>query len=113
MLRAELADLLRVAGHDVVRAEEIGQARADDLQILNRATEEKRILLTLDGHFGDWVVLPLSEHHGVLRVKAHPPSTKAIAKILLPLLSRHEQNDFQNHLVILSANRTRWIRTTP
>jgi predicted nuclease of predicted toxin-antitoxin system len=65
MLRVELASLLREAGHDVVRASETGQARADDALILERAVQEQRTLVTLDGHFGDWVVLPLSEHCGV------------------------------------------------
>ena len=52
MLRAELAERLRSAGHDVVRASEIGQARADDALILERAVREERILITLDEHFG-------------------------------------------------------------
>lgn len=76
MFRAELAQLLRGVGHDVVRASEIGQARADDALILERAGREERILITLDEHFGDWVVLPLSEHFGVIRIKVHPPSAE-------------------------------------
>ncbi len=112
MLRAELAELLRAAGHDVLRASETGQARADDALILERAVREERTLITLDEHFGDWVVLPLSEHFGVIRIKAHPPSTENVAKVLLPLLANHAQMDFRNRLVIVSANRARWIRTT-
>ena len=112
MLRAELAEQLRLEGHDVVRASEIGQARADDALILERAVREERTLITLDDHFGDWVVLPLSEHCGVIRVKAHPPTTDNVAKILLPILSNHTQADFRNRLVIVSSNRVRCIRTT-
>jgi len=111
-LRIELAELLRSQGHDVVRASEIGQARADDALILERAGQEQRTLVTLDEHFGDWVVLPLSEHFGVIRVKAHPPSVENIAKLLLPFLTSRPQTDFRNRLVILSSNRVRWIQTT-
>jgi predicted nuclease of predicted toxin-antitoxin system len=111
MLRVELATLLRDAGHDVVRAPEIGQARADDALILERAVREQRTLVTLDGHFGDWVVLPLSKHSGVIRVKAHPSSTENVAKVLLALLAKHSQTDFRNMLVIASLSRVRWIRT--
>jgi predicted nuclease of predicted toxin-antitoxin system len=111
MLRAELASVLRNAGHDVVRASETGQARADDALILERAVQEQRTLVTLDGHFGDWVVLPLSEHYGVIRVKAHPTSTENIAKVLLPLLANHSQPDFRNMLVIASLSRVRWVQT--
>lgn len=110
-LRFELTGLLRARGHDVVRAAEAGQARADDALILDRAVREERTLVTLDEHFGDWVVLPLSKHFGVIRVKAHPPSTENVAKVLLPLLSNRAQTDFRNRLVIVSANRVRWIRT--
>jgi hypothetical protein len=66
----------------------------------------------LDEHFGDWVVLPLSEHCGVIRVKAHPPPTENIAALLAPMLRNHSQSDFHNRLVIVSPNRVRWIRTS-
>jgi predicted nuclease of predicted toxin-antitoxin system len=111
MLRVELASLLQDAGHDVVRASEIGQARSDDALILERAVKEGRTLVTLDGHFGNWVVLPLSEHFGVIRAKAHPTSTENIASVLFPLLAAHSQMDFLNKLVIASSGRVRWIRT--
>lgn len=112
MLRAELADLLRAQGHNVIRATDVGQARADDALILKRAVQEARILVTLDGHFGDWVVLPLSEHFGVIRVKVHPPTTENVAAVLLPLLRDRSESDFRNRLVIVSRKRARWIRTS-
>jgi predicted nuclease of predicted toxin-antitoxin system len=111
MLRVELASLLRDAGHDVVRAKETGQARADDALILQRAVQEERTLVTIDHHFGDWVVLPLSEHYGVIRVEAHPTSTANVARLLSPLLANHPQADFRDKLVIISLSRVRWIRT--
>lgn len=76
-----------------------------------RAVRDQRILVTLDGHFGDWVALPLSEHFGVIRVKTHPTVTENIAKILLPLLTKHSPEEFQNRLVIASTHRVRWIDT--
>lgn len=111
MLRVELGEVLAAKGHDVLRASEVGQDRADDALILQRAVKDARILITLDGHFGDWVVLPLSEHFGVVRVKAHPTSTANIAKILIPFLANHAQDEFRNRLVIVSSTRVRWIQT--
>jgi predicted nuclease of predicted toxin-antitoxin system len=99
------------SAHDVVRASETGQQRGDDALILDRAVREQRTLVTLDGHFGDWVVLPLSEHFGVIWVKAHPTSAENIARLLLPLLANHTQPDFRNRLVIVSLSRARWIQT--
>ena len=94
-----------------MRASEAGQARADDALILDRAVRESRTLITLDEHFGDWVVLPLSKHFGVIRVKAHPATTEKVAALLMPLLANRTQTDFQNRLVIVSPSRVRWIRT--
>jgi hypothetical protein len=53
MLRLDVAQALRDEGHDVMRAFEVGQARADDYEILQKAISENRILITLDEHFGD------------------------------------------------------------
>jgi len=68
-LRVEVAQALRVKGFDVVRTAEVGQYRADDSEILQRAISDGRILITLDEHFGNWAVLPLREHPGVIRLK--------------------------------------------
>ena len=59
MLRLEVARSLTDEGYDVLRASEVGQERADDLQILQTAIDEDRILITLDHHFGDWVIFAL------------------------------------------------------
>ena len=111
MFSLEVAQALREQGYDVIRASETGQTRADDQQILQKAISENRILLTLDEHFGDWVILPLSRHPGVVRIKVHPTTTEKVIKHLLPFLSTHSSDQFKNHLVILSEKRVKWIFT--
>jgi predicted nuclease of predicted toxin-antitoxin system len=111
MLRHEVAQALRDDGHDVMRATEVGQARADDHQILQKAISENRVLVTLDGHFGDWVILPLSEHSGVIRLKINPTTSNNAIKLLLPFLRLHSSAQFKNYLVILSPNRSKWVYT--
>jgi len=111
MFHLEVAQALREKGHDVVRASETGQARADDRQILDKAISESRILITLDEHFGDWVILPLSRHFGVIRLKIHPTTSENVLRILIPFLNLNTQEKFKNHLVILSEKRAKWIRT--
>jgi predicted nuclease of predicted toxin-antitoxin system len=110
-LRIEVAQALRHEGHDVVRAAEVGQHRADDFQIIQHAISEERILVTLDEHFGNWAVLPLREHYGVIRLKIHPATHENAINILGPFLKDRIQRDFLNHLVILSPRRSRWICT--
>ena len=68
MFNLDITRALKEEGYDVIRASEMGQARADDKEILERAISENRILVTLDQHFGDWAVLPLSHHPGVVRL---------------------------------------------
>ena len=111
MLRYEVAQALRNEGHDVLRATEVGQARADDHQILQQAISENRVLVTLDEHFGDWVNLPLSEHSGVIRLKINPTTSNNTIKLLLPFLRLHPSDYFKNYLVILSPKRSKWVYT--
>jgi len=112
MRHSAAAETLRRQGHDVVRAAEIGQARADDAAILHRATAEGRTLVTLDKDFGDWVILPLSRHAGVIRVRVRPAIADQILEILLPFLAAHDQQQFRDRLVIVSRTNARWIETS-
>ena len=111
MFRLDVATALRAKGYDVVRAFETGQARADDRQILQKAISEHRILATLDENFGDWTILPLSQHPGVIRLKVNPTTSEKVIGLLLPFLSLHTSDQFKDHLVILSPKRAKWILT--
>ncbi|MBM4026100.1 MAG: hypothetical protein FJ280_11940 [Planctomycetes bacterium] len=111
MLDEEVANALRAQGHDAVRVCEIGLATADDQVILERAISDDRLLVTLDEHFGDWAVLPLSEHPGVVRVKAAPATTARILGVLVPFLEKAADRGFRDHLVIVRSTGVRWIRT--
>ena len=111
MLRLDVGQALRGEGHDVIRTSEVGQARADDYEILQKAIAENRILVTLDEHFGDWVILPLSKHLCVIRLKVHPATSKNTIKLLLPFLRLHSSEQFKNHLVMLSPKRAKWVHT--
>jgi len=111
MFSEDVAQALREQGNDVVRASETDYGRADDQQILEKAISENRILVTLDEHFGDWVILPLSRHPGVIRLKVNPTTSERVLEILIPFLRLHNSDQFKNHLVILSEKRAKWILT--
>ena len=112
MFSVQVAQALRNEADDVLRASEVGQARADDQEILQKAIAEDRILVTLDEHFGDWVILPLSQHPGVIRLKVNPATSENIIGLLLPFLRNHSSEQFRNYLVILSAKRSKWVLTS-
>jgi predicted nuclease of predicted toxin-antitoxin system len=111
MLDADIARMLLAAGDDVVRVSELGMARAEDDSVLAKAIAMGRVLVTLDEHFGDWAVLPLRNHTGVIRVKTNPATTENILAVLVPFLSQFGGQSFENTLAIVSKNRVRWIKT--
>jgi predicted nuclease of predicted toxin-antitoxin system len=111
MIPSEVGRHLQNQGYDVLRASETGQDRADDQKILERTISENRILITLDEHFGDWVVLPLSRHPGVIRLKVTSTTSEKILNLLLPFLRLHTTEQFRDHMVILSEKRAKWILT--
>ena len=112
MLPVEVAHELRNKGHNVLRASEVGQARADDEQILQKTISENRILVTLDEHFGDWVILPLKKHPGVIRLKVNPTTGNNIIKILIPFLNFYSSEQLRDNLIILAPNREKWVHTS-
>ena len=111
MLDADVAEALLASGYDVLRVADIGMARAADDEILVRSINDDRVLITLDEHFGDWAVLPLQKHPGVIRVKAHPSTTDNILMNLLPFLRKNENTSFRDCLLIVSRDRVRRIHT--
>lgn len=112
MIQKHVADTLTEEGHDVVRASDVGQSRADDRAILVKAISENRILITLDDHFGDWAVLPLNEHPGVIRLKVNPTTSHNILALIGPFLHKIQAEEVANHLIILAPNKEKWISTS-
>ncbi|MFO7728295.1 MAG: DUF5615 family PIN-like protein [Desulfonatronovibrio sp.] len=94
-----------------MRVSEYGQSRADDHEILEKAIHEQRTLITLDDHFGDWAVLPLSQHYGVIRLKVDPTTSQNILDLVIPFLKKIDPTNIVNHLVILSKTKEKWILT--
>lgn len=111
MIDCDVAADLRALGHDVYCVGELGMARADDAEIIEVAVRQNRILITLDEDFGDWAILPLNQHPGVIRIKAHPTTTEMIESVLFPFLKNCRNQDFLNRLVIVRRSGVRWIQT--
>lgn len=111
MMDEDVAIGLRADGYDVLRVSSFNMQEAADDEILRKAIELDRILVTLDEHFGDWAVLPLNRHPGVIRVKASPTSTDVVLSVLRPFLRLHTTVSFADHLIIVRPRRVRWIKT--
>jgi len=112
MLDAEVAAALHQQGWDVVRVSELDLSTAADDQVLESAIRHDRVLITLDEDFGDWAVLPLESHPGVIRLKTNPATSPNILALLVPFLNEHQQRSFRDYLVIVKPSSVRWIRTS-
>ena len=111
MLDADVAEAIRQAGFIVSQVAELGMARSADNDILAAAIARGEILITLDGHFGDWAVLPLDKHPGVIRVRVNPATTRNVLDVLLPFLDKQGTGEHKDTLTIVSARGVRRIRT--
>lgn len=111
MIDRSVGSVLREKGHDVECTEQVDMARADDLEILEYCIRHDRILVTLDEHFGDWTVVKLSAHPGVVRLKVNSSNTRNIQETLITFLERYSARDFRNVLVIVKPNGIRWVHT--
>ncbi len=109
--RAVLAKL-RELGYEVLAVSEIGMSTADDSEIVLWAIAHNMTIITLDDHFGDWSILPLVAHSGVLRLKVNPTTTTNTLALLIPFLTRYNKRDFKNHLIIVRQTSIRWIKTS-
>ena len=61
---------LRLAGHDIIAIAEISKGISDE-RVMERAFEEKRVLITEDSDFGELVYVRRRPSAGVVLVKFH------------------------------------------
>ncbi len=78
LIDIDVALSLRMDNFDVQCAVDVDMSRANDLDILNYCIAENRILITLDEHFGDWTLIRLKKHPGVIRLNVNPTTTNNI-----------------------------------
>lgn len=67
---------LREAGHDVVAIAEVAKGATDE-EVLNRALNEKRVLITEDRDFGELVYAHGRPSTGVILVRFHSRARRA------------------------------------
>jgi predicted nuclease of predicted toxin-antitoxin system len=91
-----LAEWLRTQGHDVVESRELGDDPGDRA-LLDWATKETRILITIDTDFGELIYLENLSHAGLVRLPDVPTFERQL--IMQDLLTRYE-NELQDAAII-------------
>jgi len=91
----------REKGFDVKEVNEGGFAGASDDEIMLLASREERVLLTFDKHFANILIYPPSSHHGIIRIRIHPPLIEDIIHAFDQLMKEFDLNTIEGSLIVL------------
>jgi predicted nuclease of predicted toxin-antitoxin system len=100
---------LRSVGHDVVRSSEIGLKGAVDRNVIKRADEEGRVILTLDMDFAS-LYHQMGGFFGVVIVRVHPATPARIKSFLERVFVKVDLGEHAKSLIIASEKRVQIIR---
>lgn len=101
---------LRSVGYDVMAISESCPS-APDVQVLRAAVEEKRILITEDSDFGEWIFAHGEKMNGVIFIRFPGSARSELGEIFLELIEKHGFNLAKN-FTVLEPGRAR-IRKYP
>lgn len=96
---------LRAEGYDVLAINEIMQ-RSDDRELIERATREKRILLTEDKDFGWLVFVSHTDSPGVILIRYPGNARQALANSILSIV-REQGDQLSGAFVVVQPGFTR------
>ena len=95
---------LSEAGHDVVWAGDWSSDTGDE-EILHRAHQDSRVLVTLDKDFGELAIVRGQSHAGIVRLVAL--STSQQAEVCVAVLTRYGPELNAGAIVTAEASRVR------
>lgn len=93
--------------HDVITAKDLDLQRAPDVELLKRAGELDRILLTRDKDFGTLLFLREKPKQGAIRLAISPTTIKAVHEELGNVFENHEPNELKQTFCVVEPNRHR------
>ena len=98
---------LRSLGYGAVAAFELGLSGASDTEIRSAAINDGRILVTLDGDFGNILRYPADTTPGVVWLRLHPPTEEAIIEALDRLIKRLRLEGLEGKLAVVDEDKIR------
>jgi len=110
---AAVVQYLRSAGHDVLAVSD-AMPQASDTDILSRASDEARIVITNDKDFGELVFRRGQTHCGVLLLRLRDESAANRVRVVSAVLERYGRRLADHFTVASDAGvRIRRIRGSP
>lgn len=106
------ARLLRDVGIDTIYVGEIGLSAAEDAEIIQRAREEGRVVVTLDADFHTLLALDEAIAPSAIRIRIERLRAQALTELLLRVISECEEELQQGAALTVEPSRIR-IRRLP
>ncbi len=104
----EPVEALQKSGHDVLWVRPRSPGRSD-IEILNNARSENRILVTFDKDFGELVFRQgIAATNGVILFRIRMPSPAYIARVAVTALE--SRDDWEGHFSVVEDDRIRMMR---
>jgi len=103
-------EFVRRRGHDVIRASEVGLARASDDALLPFCRHTRRILLRRDRDFTNRARFPLGSHSGMVCFRLAPCAPETLLRLLETIVARDVLRHANDALVLGSSARILLIR---
>ncbi len=105
-----LADWLRQQGHDTVHVSDLGQAKALDVEILEYASREHRVIITADLDYPRLLALSQAEGPGLILFRGGNYSEQEVKDRLERALETIANEDLPNSIVVIEKGRIRQRR---
>ncbi len=102
----KVAQWLQSLGHDVFSVYEVARGIPDD-EVIRRAYEEVRILITNDKDFGEKVFREGRPHSGIILLRLEDERAQVKIQVLERLLS-HYGEDIRDRFVVVTERYTRF-----
>jgi predicted nuclease of predicted toxin-antitoxin system len=106
------AALLRDAGIDTIHVGEIGMSEAEDVDIIQRARKEGRIVATLDADFHTLLALDVATTPSVIRIRIERLRAQALTNLLLTVIAECGEDLEQGAAITVEPSRIR-VRRLP
>ena len=98
---------LRAIGHDAVHAHEIGLARASDIELLDAARREERVIVTADLDYPRLLALHQASRPGIVLFRRGASSDAEMLGLLDRVLTHTPALDFEGSIVVVNRRRIR------
>jgi predicted nuclease of predicted toxin-antitoxin system len=98
---------LRLWGHDVETAQEAGLSGHDDEELLQYATSQNRVLISIDMDFSNALRFVPSSHSGIIILKIRPSTIDNVHHVLKQFFDHYTEDDAHHSLVIADQTKYR------